>query len=59
MVQIKVQPHADGIGRHQKIDIAILVELNLRVAGAGAEPPHHHRRAATLAPHKLGNLIDL
>ena len=51
MVQVEIQPHADGIGRHQEIHIAILVELDLGIAGARAEPPHHHRCAATLAPH--------
>lgn len=34
MVDIHVQPHADGVGCDQKIDLAGLVELDLGVAGA-------------------------
>ena len=37
MVDIHVEAHADGIGRHQEIHIARLVELDLRVAGARAD----------------------
>ena len=56
MPEIEVQPHADGIGGDKEIDIAILIQLDLRVAGPRAEPPHHDGGAATLAAHQLGDL---
>ena len=59
MPQIEIKPHANSIGGNQKIDITILIEINLCIPGARAEPPHHHRRAATLAPDKFSNLINI
>ena len=59
MPEIEVQPHADGIGGDKEIDIAILVQLDLRVAGPRAESPHHDGGAATLAAHQFGDLVDL
>ncbi len=59
MPEIEIQAHSDGIGGDQEVDITILIKLDLGVAGARAEPPHHHRRATTLAAHQLGNLIDI
>ncbi len=58
MVDIHVQAHADGVGGHQEIDLAGLVEGDLGVAGAGAERAHHHRRAAALAADQLGDGVD-
>ena len=57
MVNVEVQPHSDGIGCHQIVDLAILVQGHLRIACARAERPHHNRRAAFLAAQKLGNRI--
>ena len=48
VVDVEVQPHADGVGGHQIIDIAVLIQLHLRVARARAERAHDHRRAALL-----------
>ena len=59
MTEVKIQTHSDGVGGDKEIDITILIKLDLGVAGARAEPPHHHRRATTLAAHQLGNLIDI
>ena len=39
MVDIHVQPHADGVGRDQVIDLAGLVQRHLGVAGAGLKAP--------------------
>ena len=59
MVQVEVQPHADGVGRHKEIHIAILVKFHLGVTGARAETPHHHGGPAALAAHEFGDLVDL
>ena len=59
MVDIKVQPHADCVGRHQIIDITILVHFHLRVAGARGQGPHHHRRPALLSAQQFGDGIDV
>ena len=59
MVDVHVEAHADGVGGHQEIDLAGLVERHLGVAGAGAERAHHHRRAAALAADQLGDGVDL
>jgi hypothetical protein len=39
MRDVQVEPHADGIGRHQIIDLARLIERHLPVARFGAERP--------------------
>jgi hypothetical protein len=59
MVEVHVEAHADGVGRHHVVDLAALVERHLGVAGARAERAHHHRGAAALATHQLGQGIDL
>ena len=59
VVDVKVQPHADGIGGHQIINIAVLIQCHLCVAGARAERPHHHRAAALGPADQLGNRIDI
>ena len=59
MVNIHIEPHADGVRRHQIIHIAVLVKLDLLVAGAGTERAHHHRDAALLPPEHLGIAINI
>jgi hypothetical protein len=59
MVHVHVQPHADGVGGHQKIHLARLIKRHLGVAGAGTQAPHHHRGAAPLAADQLGDRVDL
>ena len=59
VVDVEIEAHADGVGRHQEIDVARLIERHLRVARARAERAQHHRRAAALAPDQLGDGIDL
>ncbi len=59
VVNIKVQPHADGICGHQKINITVLIKLDLRVAGAWAQRPHHNRRAALLSPQQFSDGINI
>ena len=59
MGQIHIEPHADGIRRHEIIHLARLVHFDLGIARARAERAHHHRAAAALAAHHLGDTIDL
>ncbi len=59
MGDVKVQPHADRVGGDDVVDLARLEQLNLAVAGLGAERAHHHRRAAAEAAQHLGHRVDL
>ena len=58
VVDVHVEAHADGVGRHQEVDLAGLEEGDLGVAGAGRERAHHHRRPAALAADQLGDGVD-
>ncbi len=50
MVDIEIEAHADGVGRDDVIDVAVLVEIDLGVAGSRAEarrsPPPRRRVGA-------------
>ncbi len=59
MIHIQVEPHADGIGRHQEIHVAGLVKLHLRIARARAERAHDHCRPAALTADQFGNRVNL
>ena len=59
VIDVEVQPHADGVGRHQIVDVAVLVERDLRVAGAGRQRAQHHGRPALLAADQFGDGVDL
>ena len=57
VIHIQIQTHADGIRGHQKIDVPVLVHLDLSVACSRAERPHYHRRTTLLAADQFGNRI--
>jgi hypothetical protein len=59
MLDIEIEAHAHGIGRHEVIDLARLVHRHLGVARLRAERAHDHRRAAAKAPQHFGHDIDL
>ena len=59
MPDVEVEPHADGVGGHQVVDLARLEERDLRVARARRERAHHHRRPAPQRPQPLGQRVDL
>ena len=59
MVDVKVEPHADGIGRNKEIHLAILVQIDLRIACPRRQSPHHHGSAALLTAQQLGNRINI
>ena len=59
MVHVHVQAHADRVGGDQEIDLPVLVQRHLGIAGARAEPAHHHGAAALAAADEFGDRIDL
>ena len=59
MVDLHVQPHADGVGGHQEVHLARLEQLDLGVAGARAQAAHDHGGPAPLAADQLGDGVDL
>ena len=59
MIDIHVQAHADGVGRHQEVDIARLIQIDLGIAGARTERAQHNRRAAALATDHFGDAVDI
>ncbi len=59
VIDVEIEPHADGVGGDQIFDIARLIERDLGVAGARRERAHHHGGAAALAADQLGDGVDL
>ncbi len=59
VIDVEVQSHADGVGGDDEVDVARLVERDLRVAGSRRQRAEHHGRAAALASDELGDGIDL
>ena len=58
MVDIHVEAHANGIGGHDVVDVARLVERHLRIAGARAEGAQHNGGTAALAADEFRRRID-
>ena len=59
VTHIEVQTHADRICRHEEIDFAILVQINLRVARAWAERAHDNRASAPLATDQFRDCVEI
>ena len=59
VIDVEIETHADGIGGDQEVDVARLVERDLRVARARRQCAEHDGRAAALASDQLGDRIDL
>ena len=59
VVDVHVEPHADGVRGHQVVHVAGLIHGDLGVAGARAQGAEHHRRAAALPAHHLGDGVDV
>jgi hypothetical protein len=59
VIDVEIEPHADGIGGDEIFDVARLIELNLRVAGPRRERTHDDGSAAALAADQFRDLIDL
>ena len=58
MIDVEIESHADGVGRHQVVDFAGLIEIDLCVARARRQRAEHHRGAAALAADQFGDGID-
>src|SRR5438045_5648918 len=59
VVDVEIETHADCVGGYQVIDIAGLVQRNLRVAGARRERAQNDGRAAALTADQFGDRVDL
>ena len=55
MIDIEIEPHANGIGGDQIINIAGLIEGHLRIAGAGRKGTQHNGSAAALPSDEFGD----
>ena len=58
VIDVEIEAHADGVGRDQIIDVAGLIERDLRVARARRERAEHHRGAAALAADQFGDGVN-
>ena len=59
VVDVEVEAHADGVGRHQEVHLPGLVEAHLRVAGPRGQGAEHERGPALLAAEAGGHLVEL
>ena len=59
MIDIEIEAHPDRVGRHQMVNITVLIKVDLGVAGARAERAKNHRCPPLLAADQLGNGIDI
>jgi hypothetical protein len=48
VVDVEIESHADGVGRHHVVDFARLIELDLRIARARRQRAEHDRGTAAL-----------
>ena len=58
MIDVEIETHADGVGRHQIVDFARLIELHLRIARARRQRAEHDRGAAALAADQFADGIN-
>ncbi len=58
VIDVEIEPHADGVGRHQVVDLAGLIELDLGIAGARRQRAEHDRGAAALAADQFGDGVN-
>ena len=59
VIDVEIEAHADRVGGDQIVDVAGLVERDLRVARARRQRAEHDRGAAALAADQFGDGIDL
>ena len=59
VIDVEIEPHADGVGRHQVVDLARLIELDLGIARARRQRAEHDRGAAALAADQFGDGVNL
>src|SRR5690606_31077939 len=54
VIDVEIEPHADGVGGDEIFDVAVLIELDLRVARARRQRAENDGRAAALAADQFG-----
>jgi arylsulfatase A-like enzyme len=59
VVHLEVEPHPDGVGGHQRVDLARLEHRHLGVAGPGRQRAEDHRGPAFLGLEPLRQLVHL
>ncbi len=59
VIDVEIEPHADGIGRHQIVDLARLIEFDLGVARARRQRAEHDGGAAALAADQFRDGVNL
>lgn len=57
VVDVEIEAHADRVGGDQEVDLAVLVQLDLGIAGARRQCPQDDGGAAALAPDQFGDGI--
>src|SRR5262249_30744568 len=58
VIDVEVEPHADGVGSDEVFDVTRLVERDLRIARARAQRSQHDGGASALATDQLGDGMD-
>ena len=58
MIDVEVEPHADGVGGDEIIDVAVLEHRDLRIARARRQRAQHDGSAAMLAADQFGDRVD-
>ena len=58
VIDVEIEPHADGVGGDQIIDLARLIELDLGIARARRQCAEHDGGAATLAADQFRDGVN-
>ena len=58
VIDVEIEPHADGIGGDEIIDVAVLVHLDLCISGARRQRAEHDSGTAMLAADQFGDRVD-
>ena len=58
VIDVEIEAHADSVGRHQIIDVAVLEHRDLRVSCARRQRAQHHGGAAMLSSDQFGDGVD-
>src|SRR5262249_61509102 len=58
VIDIEIEPHPDGIGRDQIVDIARLVQSNLRIAGPRRKRAQHYRGTPALPADQFSDRVN-
>ena len=58
VIDVEIEPHADGVGGDEIIDVAVLEHRDLRIARARRQRAQHDGGAAMLAADQFGDRVD-